>query len=970
MRKIFILLVFLLGLCAHAAAPMIWENGNYGKMLTKLGFHLFDDKAYRSLVVDPTAGGGVAANIGSLGLRDNAGVGEAWFKFGAADTAWVNILFGNTGWQLLGNAATDDTINFLGTTDAENLVVKTNGFTQLTFDKAGGWVSNQSVVPVDGVTPVQYNLLTTVDPGVATTTARSAGVHGEMQYDNANSGFSYGGSLTANSFRFTNSGTGTVNYSSIMDNSATFAGVAGHTNLFKGNNLDVSIGSGYAIDTYAGVNSYLTSNTNAFDGMDLFNSNANITDSTGNNVNGLDSVINLDGATALTQSANGLQSSINFNNSASASGSASGSFSINLNNTSTITTADGIRSNVNVKDTANVSGAVTGSSIGISADNSSVINDINIITADGTVQGSATVTNYSGAQISPAIQGTATATNLTGISVSPQVNGSATVTNPVVGISSNVSSTTAINGATAISADVSSATVTDPFQKIVFSGSGGSFGSSYSYTIPGSTTFFQTNYLGGQETVSLGNPIAAFGFGDSFAHTIDFQDDWTPDASGVRLGFVSVGFVGSVIGAAGKTMDSWTGALSGANNPSGAGTIDQTIMFRAAGILPQGGALAVNNMYGFQGMTTLCSVATNCWGSYIADTAADNWFAKDVVVDGATSKPSNASVGLELAGTTKAFLQSRLTTTERNALTPLDGMTIFNTTTNTIQAYYSGTWNDLGSGGSSALTDSHIFVGNASNVATDVAMSGDVGIANTGATTIQNNVVTNAKLAQMAAHTIKGNNTGSTANASDLTGTQVTAELDNFVGDSGAGGTKGLVPAPAAGDAAAGKYLKADGTWTFQTAAIATPAVFVDQQTSGTNGGSSVANGVQTRVLNTQINSVLTPWAVLASNQVTLAAGTYYFDGRTPALFTAGHQAQIYDVTNAAVALYGSTAYTANGSSAYVTDSRVTGTVVILSPTVYELRQYTNLAVGGAGLGTAGNGPVEQYSSLSIWKIQ
>lgn len=40
-----------------------------------------------------------------------------------------------------------------------------------------------------------------------------------------------------------------------------------------------------------------------------------------------------------------------------------------------------------------------------------------------------------------------------------------------------------------------------------------------------------------------------------------------------------------------------------------------------------------------------------------------------------------------------------------------------------------------------------------------------------------------------------------------------TANLDAMVGDSGSGGTKGLVPAPAAGDAAAGKFLKADGTW-------------------------------------------------------------------------------------------------------------------------------------------------------------
>ena len=43
------------------------------------------------------------------------------------------------------------------------------------------------------------------------------------------------------------------------------------------------------------------------------------------------------------------------------------------------------------------------------------------------------------------------------------------------------------------------------------------------------------------------------------------------------------------------------------------------------------------------------------------------------------------------------------------------------------------------------------------------------------------------------------------------TPTQVTATLDAMVGDSGAGGTKGLVPAPSTGDAT--KFLKGDGTW-------------------------------------------------------------------------------------------------------------------------------------------------------------
>jgi hypothetical protein len=99
--------------------------------------------------------------------------------------------------------------------------------------------------------------------------------------------------------------------------------------------------------------------------------------------------------------------------------------------------------------------------------------------------------------------------------------------------------------------------------------------------------------------------------------------------------------------------------------------------------------------------------------------------------------------------------------------------------------------------------------------------------------------VANAKLANMAEARIKGRAAGSGTGAPvDLTGTQATAILDAMVGDSGSGGTKGLVPAPAAGDAAAGKFLKADGTF-------AVPP--------GTG-----SNGVVVQVVNTQTGAVAT----------------------------------------------------------------------------------------------------------------
>jgi hypothetical protein len=79
--------------------------------------------------------------------------------------------------------------------------------------------------------------------------------------------------------------------------------------------------------------------------------------------------------------------------------------------------------------------------------------------------------------------------------------------------------------------------------------------------------------------------------------------------------------------------------------------------------------------------------------------------------------------------------------------------------------------------------------------------------------TVATDGVSNTMLANMAAHTFKCNNTGSTGDPVDCTATQATAELNAMVGDSGSGGTKGLAPAPSSGDAAAGKFLKADGTW-------------------------------------------------------------------------------------------------------------------------------------------------------------
>jgi hypothetical protein len=79
---------------------------------------------------------------------------------------------------------------------------------------------------------------------------------------------------------------------------------------------------------------------------------------------------------------------------------------------------------------------------------------------------------------------------------------------------------------------------------------------------------------------------------------------------------------------------------------------------------------------------------------------------------------------------------------------------------------------------------------------------------------IANFSVTNVKQGEMPALTIKGNNNAfSSTTPQDLTPNDVRLMLPAFVGDIGGAGTKGLVPAPAGGDAAAGKFLSANGGW-------------------------------------------------------------------------------------------------------------------------------------------------------------
>lgn len=194
-------------------------------------------------------------------------------------------------------------------------------------------------------------------------------------------------------------------------------------------------------------------------------------------------------------------------------------------------------------------------------------------------------------------------------------------------------------------------------------------------------------------SMTLGNSLSVTGadtIGVNTAALIEIGDNSSVATSFIGLAalalpaVVKLGLNSTIDRASGSTFAISMDATAGAG--SSIGILD---LCRAIAI--PNGITSITNLRGYTLDLPFGDPGVTTHGVYISPTTAYNYMSRSLVI-GTQDTTTNDSCGFELVATDKAVRLSVLTTAERNALTPLKGMIIFNDDTNVLETYDGSTW--------------------------------------------------------------------------------------------------------------------------------------------------------------------------------------------------------------------------------------------------------------------------------------
>jgi hypothetical protein len=144
-------------------------------------------------------------------------------------------------------------------------------------------------------------------------------------------------------------------------------------------------------------------------------------------------------------------------------------------------------------------------------------------------------------------------------------------------------------------------------------------------------------------------------------------------------------------------------------------------------------------------------------------------------------------------------------------------------------------------------------------------------------------------------------------------------------------------------------------------------AIIADQKAQNTGGGTFTLGAWRTRDLQTEIAD---PDGIvsIASDQFTLAAGSYLIRWSAPGQGVRLHQTQLYNVTDSSVEEVGQSMASRAGVLYSTTQSSGFARVVITGSKAFEIQHYCSYTHATIGMGEPLNVTTEEYTVVEIFK--